>query len=220
MVRLVDTLMYLDDVQYTRRDWRNRNLVIGSAGPRWLTLPVQVAGKYHARINEIECVDKTWWKSHLSVLDNTYKKYVPYSELREDLSRELKSASELGFLSAINQHMTSWLFSVLGINARCLNSQDFQSKAEKSQRLVELCLSTGAQKYITGPAAKNYLNESIFAQSGIQVEWVDYQLLPQLPFNIRTEKELSVIHTLATLGRAEAVRLSTFESTTSNYKVG
>ena len=212
MVRSADALMYLDDVQYTRRDWRNRNLIMGTNAPQWLTIPVQVAGKYHAKIHEIECADTTWWRSHLSSLDSVYKKHAAYNQFRQQLGHELKRASELRFLSQVNRHMNNWLFSILGLRVTCLSSQDFPSSSDKSERLADLCAAVGADTYISGPAARSYLDESLFHRLNLQVGWIDYELLPELPAEVRAPRELSIIHLLATLGVDETIRLSTFGS--------
>ena len=210
MVRSAETLMYLDDVQYTRRDWRNRNLIAGPAAPQWITIPVLVAGKYLAKIHEIECANKTWWKSHLSSLDSAYKKCVGYAQIREGLYKEFEEAGELKFLSEINDHINRWLFSILDIRVNCLISRNYISSSERSQRLAELCMAAGADHYISGPAAKSYLDESFFDYSNIKVSWVNYELLPELPTDIRADRELSIIHLLATAGIEETTRLTTF----------
>lgn len=215
MVRSADMLMYLDDVQYTRRDWRNRNLIMGADSPQWLTIPVKVAGQYHAKIHEIECANTTWWRSHLSSLDSVYKKYSAYNQLRQQLGPELEKAGELKFLSQVNRHINNWLFSILGINVECLSSQDFPSSSDKSERLADLCAATGADTYISGPAAQSYLDESLFHRLNLQVAWINYELLPELPEIVRASKELSIIHLLATLGTDVTIRLSTFGSARS-----
>jgi hypothetical protein len=216
MVRSADMLMYLDDVQYTRRDWRNRNLVMGTDAPQWLTIPVQVAGKYHAKIHEIECANTTWWRSHLSSLDSVYKNFTAYHQFRQQLGSKLEQAGELKFLSQVNRHMNDWLFSILGIHVTCLNARDFPSSSDKSERLADLCAATRADTYITGPAARNYLDESLFSRLNLQVGWINYEQLPELPEVVRTSRELSIIHLLATLGPDETIRLSTFCSTHPN----
>jgi hypothetical protein len=212
MVRSADMLMYLDDVQYTRRDWRNRNLIMGTDAPQWLTIPVQVAGQYHAKIYEIECANTTWWRSHLSSLDSVYKKYSAYNQFRQQLGSELEKAGELKFLSQVNRHINNWLFSILGIHVSCLSSQDFPSSSDKSERLADLCAASGADTYISGPAAQSYLDESLFHRLNLQVAWINYELLPELPEVVRASRELSIIHLLATLGTDETIRLSTFGS--------
>jgi hypothetical protein len=212
MIRTVDTLIYLDDVQYTRRDWRNRNLIAGPKGPAWLTIPVQASGNYYAKINEIETANATWWKSHQSALDASYRGFAAYTQFRDDLSEKLKRAGEMKLLSDINRFLTSWLFSILQIGVTCLDSSNFPSGTDKSERLVNLCKSAAIATYVTGPAAKTYLDVEMFQRADVEVEWISYEKLPVLPLEARAEHELSVVHTLFTLGIAETIRLSTFTS--------
>jgi hypothetical protein len=71
-------------------------------------------------------------------------------------------------------------------------------------------MAVGADHYISGPAAKSYLDESFFDDSTIKVDWVNYELLPELPTDIRSDRELSIIHLLATAGIEETTMLTTF----------
>lgn len=210
MVRTVDTLIYLDDVQYTRRDWRNRNLIASQHGPTWLTVPVQVRGRYHAKINEIESADRSWWKSHQSSLDSAYRKYAAYGQIRDELAEKLAVAGQMKFLSEINHFLNDWLFSLLSIRVNCLDSRNFPASQDKTDRLVNLCAASFADTYVSGPAAQAYLDIEKFREANISVDWVQYDLLPELPLGLRFDRELSVIHSLATLGAIETIRLSTF----------
>ena len=209
MVRSVDTLIYLDEVQYTRRDWRNRNLIAGQNGPSWLSIPVKVSGKYHAKISEIECADQTWWRSHQSALDSAYRTFTSYLQIRDELFERLRMAGELKFLSEINRFLNSWLFPLLHINTKCLDASDFPTNSDRSDRLVSICMAAKVNTYISGPAAKAYLDVEKFQTARVNVEWIQYEGLPDLPPIARAERELSVIHLLATLGVDETIRLST-----------
>jgi hypothetical protein len=71
----VDEFVLYDDVQYTRRDWRNRNQIKTPQGLQWLTVPVRVKGKYHQSIRETEIDDESDWASdHLKALSLNYRK--------------------------------------------------------------------------------------------------------------------------------------------------
>ena len=68
MIRSADELILLDCVQFTRRDWRNRNVIKTPSGLTWLTVPVQVRGRYHQAIDETEISDPTWVDKHLRAI--------------------------------------------------------------------------------------------------------------------------------------------------------
>lgn len=210
MARTSSALVFLDDVQYTRRDWRNRNLIAGPSGAKWLTIPTASAGNYKSKICEIECIDSSWIDSHLSRLDNAYMEYAHYREFRGDLRSAYEGLGNLKSLSQINQKLTSWLMTILKVNLSVYNSKDFVSSGTKTERLVGICLKLHANEYITGPAAKSYLDENLFNENSINVTWIDYSNLPAISVSTPGLQELSIIHVIATRGVDEAIRLSTF----------
>ena len=64
LINLVDEFILFDDMQYTRRDWRNRNLIKTSDGPKWLTIPVAVKGNYFQKIKDTTISDPVWARKH------------------------------------------------------------------------------------------------------------------------------------------------------------
>ena len=210
MVRASDILVYLDDVQFTRRDWRNRNLIAGRSGPIWLTIPLVNSGNYHSKIHEMRCLDRGWWRSHLSKIDDTYKDARGYRVIRNEIREAFVGLDGAESLSDINSTMNRWIFSVLGIRTETRDSRDFPSSLRKSERLAAICQSVGATEYVSGPAARSYLDEAPFNDKSITVRWVDYGQLPSLSQAEAPNPELSILHHLATGGSQEAIRLSTF----------
>lgn len=212
MVRAADVLVFLDDVQYTRRDWRNRNLIRGASGPRWLTIPVSSKGQFHANIGEIEIADSGWRRSHLSILEHTYGHYAFYQNLRHDIASMYEEASRDTKLSVVNQRMTLNLFQLLDIQVEVYDSSKFAVHNDPSERLAAVCLELNACTYVSGPAARSYLCEEVFEQSGLTIEWIDYGQLPPIPKDQDTGKELSILDILSTSDLPTSQRLSTFVS--------
>ena len=60
MIASVDEFILYDDMQYTRRDWRNRNQIKTAQGLKWLTIPVCVKGKYYQKIRDTEIAKSNW----------------------------------------------------------------------------------------------------------------------------------------------------------------
>ena len=67
-IALVDEFVLYDEMQYTKRDWRNRNKLKTNQGLKWLTIPVEVKGKYYQKINETRISDRNWNVKHLNFL--------------------------------------------------------------------------------------------------------------------------------------------------------
>lgn len=214
MVRSADVLVYLDDVQYTRRDWRNRNLIGGFERPRWLTIPLRNSGNYHSRIHEMKVSEPAWWRSHLGILDETYKSQAHYQAMRIDIHHQFQALDAIDSLSEINRRLNDWVFSVLDISIKIHDSREFSSSESKTSRLVDICKTLGANEYVSGPAARVYLDESQFRRNNLDVRWVDYQELYPLRGSAMFHQELSILHTLAMGSRGDAIRLSTFRTHT------
>jgi WbqC-like protein family. len=178
LINSVDEFILYDDVQYTIRDWRNRNIIKTSSGPLWLTIPVEVKGKYLQKIKDTRISDPTWGRKHWASIIHNYSraKYFPmYKEFLEDLY--LRSEEKL--LSQINYRFIVAICQMLGIRTSISWSMDYNLVGDKTERLVHLCKQAGATRYLSGPAAKAYLNEDLFERESIVVAYMDYSGYPE-----------------------------------------
>lgn len=173
LINMVDEFVLYDDVQYTRRDWRNRNIIKTPAGPKWLTIPVEVKGKYLQRINETRISDPLWGKHHWSSIIHNYaraKYFKQFAPVFEALY--LQSQEEL--LSRVNHSFIVAICSILGVTTKLSWSSDYPNTHGRNERLISLCKSTDATHYVSGPAAKSYIDEALFQADGISVSYIDY----------------------------------------------
>ncbi len=201
----VDEFVLYDDVQYTRRDWRNRNRLKSPEGVRWLTIPVQVKGRYLQRIDETMVSDPRWGERHWATLAGWYGRapfFQTYREALEDLYRDTRERE----LSAINRRFLEMLRDALGIATPLTSSTDYPSGGQKTERLLGICQAAGARCYVSGPAAREYLDEERFRAAGIEVEWMSYEGYPEYPqLHPPFEHAVSVLDLLLNVG-AEAPR--------------
>jgi hypothetical protein len=187
LMGMVDEFIIYDDVQYTRRDWRNRNRLKSPEGVRWLTIPVQVKGRYHQRIDETVISDPSWAERHWATLTAWYAR-APFFELYRPVLQDLYLGMSDRYLSAVNRRFLETLSDLLGISTVLSNSSDYHRDGVKTDRLVGICVAAGASRYLSGPAGRSYINEARFHARGITVEWMtydDYPVYPQLhpPFD-------------------------------------
>lgn len=178
VIRSVDEFILLDEVQYTRRDWRNRNLIKTEYGLKWLTIPVNTKGNYQAAINEITLVDDGWKKQHWNTIAHNYSKSAYFHLYAKRLENLYINNCERS-LSKINYLFINEINELLAINTKLSWSTDYDSNGSKTQRLVELCKGANADIYLSGPSAKSYLEENLFQAQGIEVQWVDYSGYPE-----------------------------------------
>ena len=201
LIRNVDEFVLFDDVQYTRRDWRNRNRIKTKNGPLWLTIPVQVKSKYHQLIKETRIADKGWAKQHFSSIEHHLGKCKKFAACRDLLASLYDEAAGQEYLSEVNHTFISNFCDLLGIATRLRWSSEFELHPERSRKLLNICKDLDAGVYVSGPAAKEYLNCQMFESEGISVEWFDYSNYPEYeqlypPF----EHSVSIIDLIANTG--------------------
>lgn len=177
MIHLSDEFIFLDDVQYTRRDWRNRNLIKTPQGLYWLTIPVVVKGNYLVKIRDIKIADAQWPQKHWGILKNNYVKAAHFKEC-SPIIEELYLNCREEYLSEINYRFITAICKILKIETKISRSSDYDLTEGKTERLLALCEAAGAKVYLSGPAAKDYLDEELFHQKNIEVEWMDYSAYP------------------------------------------
>lgn len=178
LINSVDEFILFDDVQYTMRDWRNRNKIKTAPGAIWLSIPMEVKGRFFQKIREARVRDQHWQATHWKSITQAYSKARYFAQYRECFE-ELYRGPSAQYLSEINYLFLSTLCSLLGIRTPLTWSSDYEIVQGKTERLVALCQQAGATEYVSGPAAKNYLDETLFAEAGIGVRWMDYSDYPE-----------------------------------------
>jgi hypothetical protein len=180
LIAFVDEFILYDDMQYTRRDWRNRNQIKTPQGVQWLTVPVKVKGKYLQKIRETEIEGSDWAADHWKALAQNYRRASHFEEIAAWVE-PIYTHESFTHLSNLNHRLIDAVCGYLGIGTRIASSADFALAEGKSERLADLCLQAGATEYVSGPAARDYLDEAIFADQGMQVRWFDYAGYPPYP---------------------------------------
>lgn len=179
IIRDVDTFVFLDDVQFTVRDWRSRNRVKTKDGLKWLTVPV---GADTSRlIHEVAIADDRWQRQHWRIIEQNYAKAPYFSHYRE-LFEEFYCGRTWTSLSEMNQYLTRRIANeCLGITTAFRDSREFTVEGRKLDRLLDLVRQAGATTYLSGPSARDYIDDARFEQAGIALEYKDYSGYPEYP---------------------------------------
>jgi hypothetical protein len=180
LINSVDEFILYDDVQFTRRDWRNRNKIKTYDGAKWLTIPVVVKGKYLQKINETQIDDPDWGRRHLETLRTNYLK-TPYFRDYESLLTDLYLSDPPLYLSEVNYRFLKAICDLLEIKTKISWSSDYELVEGKTERLVSLCQQAGGTYYLSGPSAKEYIDMSRFEHAGIELAYMDYANYPEYP---------------------------------------
>ena len=169
-----DQFVLYDDVQFTRRDWRNRNRIRVQEGSVWLTVPVIQKNKYEQSLLETKIDNSTSWKrKHLESIRCHYSKtpffdlYFPWCE--KTFNREWD------FLLDLSLETIQYLKGELKINTPLLRSSELGVPGNNTDRLISICKQLGATQYLSGESARNYISEKDFSDQGIELEYQEYQ---------------------------------------------
>lgn len=214
LINSVDEFVIYDDMQYTKRDWRNRNLIKTPNGAQWLSIPVEVKGKFTQKIKEVKVVGMQWREKHLESLRHNYSKALCFKEYYAWFEALLMGIKSM-YLSEINTCILREINAFLGISTQISYSWDYVLVGDRTQKLINICKQAGASIYVSGPSARDYFNEGFAMQAGIKVEWFDYsnykeyaQLFPPFTHNV------SVLDLIFNMGKDAPLYLKSF-----NYPV-
>lgn len=177
-----DVVVLFDGVQSTKNDWRNRNTIKTASGKLWLTIPIRHSNAL--RIREVEVANNSWHQKHFRSISQAYARAPHGSDMLPRIGEWYSRAAELTRLSAINRLFLAEASKLLGIETPLIDVGSIMDDAEHdrlqpTERLVEICRRLGADAYLSGPAARDYLDEGAFESQGIRVDWFDYNEYPQ-----------------------------------------
>ena len=181
IINKVDEFILYDDMQYTRRDWRNRNQIKTQNGMMWLTIPVETKGKFYQKINETKVSGHRWAQEHWKAICLNYAR-APYFKAYEPLFEHLyEEAGKLDYLSEINYLFLSTICMELGIVTKLSWSSDYPLSEGKTERLMDLVHDAGGDYYLSGPSAKDYIVDEVFEKAGIELAYMSYEGYPEYP---------------------------------------
>lgn len=169
-----DTYVLYDDTQFDKHGWRNRNRILSANGLTWLTVPVLTRGQDKPLNNEVEIDNRTpWAKKMLASLRQSYSKAPHFPEFFPGLEAILGEPHQK--LLDLNVDTFRWLTEALGMPWKVQRSSELGVPGRKTDRLVALCQKFKATEYLTGDAARDYLEEDRFQEIGVKVKWHNYE---------------------------------------------
>lgn len=201
-IAAADVFVLLDNVQFKKNEYQNRNRIRTCNGWNWCTAPVQF--HFGDLINETRIQSNgPWRKKMIRALQTNYTK-APFFKTYID-EFELILNEEHATLAALNIAVVKWLCAAFEIDTPMQIASDFEGlRDDPTGRLVDLCLRTGADAYISGADGPNYMDLSLFEQDGIglYLQHFTHPIYPQLfcKKNTDFEKYMSALDLLFNVG--------------------
>lgn len=202
----VDLFIFHDDIQYTKGDWRNRNRIKTANGLKWLTVPVKYL--MTAQLIEETSIDYTehWQKSHVNQFIASYFK-TPYCNDVITILNEAFSFKDQT-ISQLNIRIIRLICSYLGITTELRMSKEYELCGYKTERLIDLLGKVGATTYISGPSAKNYLDEESFKCAGIELIYKKYEYEPYPQLWGDFAGTVSILDLMANCGKTSKLHIT------------
>lgn len=177
-VRLADTYVHYNDVQFSKGSFVNRVQVKTENGPRWLTVPL---ANLHLgqRIDEIAINNqRPWREQHLALLAQAYVS-APFRETMLELVRDVY-AHDYPTLDALSAASMMALCRYYGLDRdrRFIDVGTLGINGKGSERVLRIVKAVGGVTYVTGHGARNYLDHGLFEAAGVTVEYMNYQKVP------------------------------------------
>jgi hypothetical protein len=179
IIRDVDEFVFYDDVQFTKNDWRNRNLIKTAAGTRWLSIPV--GSRIDRLVCEVELPRTDWAAAHWRQLTEAYRR-APFFAHYRPFFEDVYLGREWRMLSDLNQHLVRAIaHDLLGLHTTFTDSRVYGAEGVRQVRLLDLLGKVGAGTYVSGPSARSYIEPERFIEAGITLVWKDYAGYPEYP---------------------------------------
>jgi hypothetical protein len=190
-----DVRVFLDDVQFSRGTWYNRNRIMTPQGPTWITVPIRKQGSMRTLIKDMPISDREKWQEKiLGQLQSTYRKTPFFSQYWDSLDKLLRH--DWRGISDLAMASVRWSFEQMGRPTTFRVSSELGIDGDDPvERLLVLCRELGATRYLSGPAAKDYIGEGTqFRDAGIDLQWMQY---PQYPkYRDDEGEEMSILDLL------------------------
>lgn len=193
----VDVFVYFDDVAFgAKGNWRHRNQLKRGDALVWLTIPVKSSRSQP--IDEVAIDGTEWKKSHEGLIRDCLRR-APYFEDALALWKTEVDKPETR-LSPLNRRLTEAVCRYLGITTPLRDAREFGAAGAKTERLLDLLGKLGADAYLSGPAARGYLDEAAFKRCGIRLEYKSYDYDPYPQQGGAFQGAVSVLDLIANTG--------------------
>jgi hypothetical protein len=176
----VDLFIFYDDVQYTKNDWRNRNKIVTINGIKWITIAAE-SNKISQKIIDVKFKEPRWNIKQWETIKQFYKN-TPFFKQYKEFFEHIYIDTKFELLSEFNQFLIRKISTdILRIDTEFQDSRIYNASGQKTDRLIEILKKANANLYVSGPAAKNYIEDNKFKENNIEIVYKNYTGYPEYP---------------------------------------
>lgn len=188
-------IVFLDDVQFSKRSWQQRNRILSNGESKYLTIPVISKGRREQMIKDVKIYEKNFFRKHLMIIEHNYKKteyFKEYFELLKSLNSQIEN---LEFLSEINILLIKEICMILNIKVKFSKSSSLNIQKKRSHKIVEICNLKLKKQLLSNEGTINYINhdKKIFEENDINVNFFKYDTIKYKQTSKIFIKELSIL---------------------------
>ncbi|MBS0286826.1 MAG: WbqC family protein [Proteobacteria bacterium] len=200
LISKVDYFVFLDDAQFQKGSWHNRNRLLINQAAAWITVPVMRAflGQpiCDAKIDD----SKAWRKQHVQTIRQNYSHHPFFASLEQIIS--IIEDSNIKILSDLNIRLITEICNVINLKYHFIRSSELQVEGRRSDKIKNICEKLNCAEYLSPLGAKEYLEEDQFTQlSDIKLSINSYDSVPYAQRkSAQFESYLSIVDVLANLG--------------------
>jgi len=180
LVSRCDQYVIYDSAQYVKRHWHNRNRIKTANGIEWLTIPVITKGRFDQPIDQVE-IEKPWAEKHWRAIELAYRRAPFFEQLGPTVKAWYERADGQARLTDVNATFLHGITRQLELKTTIVRDTAYPTQGVKTERLLSVCRMAGSNRYLSGPSARAYFDEGVFASAGIETEWMSYQNYPEYP---------------------------------------
>jgi WbqC-like protein len=169
----VDLFVYLDNVQFSRQSWQQRNRIKTVKGLEWLTVPV--AGHF-AQLQHTPLAGSAFARKHARSIEVNYGRAACFDEFFPGLSRRIAEGAATGQLVELNVSCIELIAEALGIRTPRVRASTLRAAGTRGERVLEICVELGASGYLSPIGAAEYLlhDRDRFAAAGVSIHFQSY----------------------------------------------
>jgi hypothetical protein len=174
IIKKSDIIVFLDDVQFNKRSWQQKNNIKTATGPLNLTIPVFSKNKFNQKINEVLIDYKNdFIKKHLVTIAQNYSK-AEYFKLYFNNIEKIYNQKPKYLFDLNSQFIFFFIEKIFNVKKKYYFSSDLNFKSKKSQLILDICKKFNSDIYISAEGAKDYLDEDSFKNEKIKIEYNRY----------------------------------------------